>query len=80
MAILARAKPQDFIFTLHYDQVSELDRCGTTGSPIFDGTGDVEEFIKDMSFIILEERLAPTLDVTLQSTLARWWATHKDDL
>lgn len=69
---MARAQPQDFIFTWHYDQVSELDRCGTTVSPIFDGTGNVEEFIKNMSFMILEERLAPTLDVTLQSTLARW--------
>jgi hypothetical protein len=49
--------------------------------PTFDGTGDVEDFIEDISIIVTLEQLVPTLDVTpLKSTPSRWWATHQEDL
>lgn len=48
--------------------------------PIFNGTKDVQDLMEDISLMIPEEHLVPTLDITLRSTPSKWWATHKENL
>jgi hypothetical protein len=47
---------------------------------VYDGLSNLEDFINNMKSTILENWRIPTLDMALRATLARWWATHKEDI
>lgn len=47
--------------------------------PIYDGTGNFEDFLDAMEYQVAEEQQVPALDVVLKATPARWWETHKED-
>jgi len=56
-------------------------RIGTElrDTTIFDGTGNVEEFMDYMITMIPEEQLVLALDATPRPIPSRWLATHKDN-
>jgi len=48
--------------------------------PNFDGTNDLEEFIRAYQVVIPEKDWLRDLDVALKATPSRWWVTHKNHI
>jgi hypothetical protein len=45
--------------------------------PTYDGTSEVHSFLTSMEEKITTDQRIFVLDLALQDTPARWWATHK---
>jgi hypothetical protein len=48
--------------------------------PRFDGLTEVCSFVNEFELQIPEQKRLLALDVSLQATPARWWATHKEGI
>jgi hypothetical protein len=48
--------------------------------PTFYGLNDLEEFLMKYEVEVMENQILPVLDISLKSTPARWWGTHKANI
>jgi hypothetical protein len=48
--------------------------------PVYDDTLDLDNVLQNMEENVREDQRISVLDIALQNTLARWWATHKSIL
>jgi hypothetical protein len=51
-----------------------------TEPPSFHGVNDLEEFLKKYEEEFLENRRLLSLDISLNTTPARWWGAHKETI